>query len=111
MQTTEAILSLLRLGRGERPASLRDPEVEEVLNIALASLVELQVAFDRIDRLERVVAERTGLPLDELRALDYPDGTAAEERREAGRALLARALRLRLDPRAGGGPAGLRSSP
>jgi hypothetical protein len=105
MQTTDAILSLLRLGRGERPASLRDPEVEEVLNMALASLVELQVALDRIDRLERVLAERTGLALEELRSLDYPDGPAAEERREAARAMLARVLRLRLDPRAGGATA------
>ena len=103
MQTTDAIVSLLGLGRGERPASLRDPEVEEVLNIALASLVELQVAFDRIDRLERIVAERTGLPLEELRATDYPEGSAAQERREAAQAMLARVLRLRLDPRAGGG--------
>jgi hypothetical protein len=105
MQTTDAILSLLRLGRGERPASLRDPEVEEVLNIALASLVELQVALDRIDRLERVVSEHAGLALSELRSLDYPDGPAADERREAARAMLARVLRLRLDPRAGGATA------
>lgn len=102
MQSPDAILSLLRLGRGERPASLRDPEVEEVLNIALAAVIELQVTLDRVDRLERVVAERTGLPLEELRALDYPGGTAAEERRESARAMLARVLRLRLDPRAGG---------
>lgn len=104
MQTPDAILSLLRLGRGARPASLRDPEVEEVLNITLAAVVELQVALDRVDRLERVVAERTGLPLAELRSLDYPDGPAADERREAAAAMLARVLRLRLDPRAGGGP-------
>lgn len=102
MQSTDAILSLLRLGRGERPASLRDPEVEEVLNIALATVVELQVALDRIDRLERVLAERTGMGLEELRALDYPDDPAAGERRESARALLARVLRLRIDPRASG---------
>lgn len=102
MQSTDAILSLLRLGRGERPASLRDPEVEEVLNIALATVVELQVALDRIDRLERVLAERAGIGLEELRALDYPDDPAAGERREAAQALLARVLRLRIDPRAAG---------
>lgn len=100
MKSSEAVKSLIALARGERRYSLRDLETEEVLNIALATLVELSVALDRIDRLERLLAERTGLPLDELRATDYPDGQAAAERAEAAEALFARALRIRLDPRA-----------
>ncbi len=100
MKPSEAVQSLIALARGERRYSLEDRETEEVLNIALATLVELSVALDRIDRLERLLAERTGLPLDELRATDYPDGLAAEERAEAAQALFARALRIRLDPRA-----------
>jgi hypothetical protein len=71
-----------------------------VLNIVLALLAELGVAFDRIDRLERVVAERAGMSLAELRATDYPEGPAAEEREDAMNALIARVLRIRLDPRA-----------
>ncbi|MEX2149738.1 MAG: hypothetical protein WD793_05960 [Steroidobacteraceae bacterium] len=100
MKSSEAVQSLIALARGERRYSLKDRETEEVLNIALATLVELSVALDRIDRLERLLAERTGLPLDELRATDYPDGPAAVERQEAAEALFARALRIRLDPRA-----------
>lgn len=100
MKSSEAIRTLIGLARGERRYSLRDRETEEVLNIAMATLVELSVALDRIDRLERVLAERTGLPLEELRAIDYPEGKAAEERQEAAEALFARALRIRLDPRA-----------
>lgn len=100
MKPSEAVQSLIALARGERRYSLKDRETEEVLNIALATLVELSVALDRIDRLERLLAERTGLSLDELRATDYPDGQAAEERAEAAQALFARALRIRLDPRA-----------
>ena len=99
MKSSEAIQSLIALGRGERRYSLKDRETEEVLNIELATLVELSVALDRIDRLERLLAERTGLPLEELRATDYPDGQAAAERQEAAEALFARALRIRLDPR------------
>jgi hypothetical protein len=100
VKASEAIQELVGLGRGERRYSLHNRETEEVLNIAMATLVELSVALDRIDRLERVVAERTGLPLDRLRATDYPEGEAARERQEAADALFARALRIRLDPRA-----------
>jgi hypothetical protein len=100
VKSSEAVQSLIALARGERRYSLRDRETEEVLNIALATLVELSVALDRIDRLERLLAERTGLALDQLRATDYPEGQAAEDRAEATEALFARALRIRLDPRA-----------
>ena len=100
MKPAETIVSLIELARGERRYSLESRETEEVLNLALALLSELGVAFDRIDRLERVVAERTGMPLAELRAIDYPDGAAAEEREDAMNALIARVLRIRLDPRA-----------
>jgi hypothetical protein len=47
-----------------------------------------------------VVAERAGMSLAELRATDYPEGPAAEEREDAMNALIARVLRIRLDPRA-----------
>jgi hypothetical protein len=43
--------------------------------------MELAVAMDRIDRLERMVAERTGIELSELRAIDYTEGVADQERR------------------------------
>lgn len=107
MKTAEAIVTLTQLARGERRYSLQNRETEEVLNISLALLVELAVALDRIDRLERMLAERTGLPLHELRATDYPQGTAAEERSDATNALIARVLRIRLDPRASTASAGV----
>lgn len=104
MKTTDAIVALTQLARGERRYSLENRETEEVLNISLALLMELSVAFDRIDRLERVLAERTGIPLAELQAIDYVDDPAAAEREEAANALMARVLRIRLDPRASGQP-------
>ncbi len=102
MKPAEAIVTLIELARGERRYSLESRETEEVLNIALALLPELAVAFDRIDRLERVLAERTGLSVGDLRAIDYADGPAAQEREDATNALIARVLRIRLDPRAQG---------
>lgn len=95
----EAILELIQSARGARPQSLDDREVEDVLNIALGVLVELSVSNDRIDRLERIVAEQGGVELAALRDIRY-DGAAAEERQQATEALLTRALRVLIDPRA-----------
>jgi Cu/Ag efflux pump CusA len=100
VKSAEAIITLIGLARGERRYSLDSRETEEVLNIALALLSELAVSCDRIDRLERLLAERTGMPLADLRAVDYVEGPAAQEREDAMNALVARVLRIRLDPRA-----------
>jgi hypothetical protein len=102
VNTADAIVALTQLARGERPYSLENREAEEVLNISLALLMELSVAFDRIDRLERVLAERTEMELSDLRSIYYSEGPAAQEREEATNALIARVLRIRLDPRTRG---------
>jgi protein gp37 len=95
----EALNALIATARGERPQSLASREAEEVLNVTLAVLVELAVANDRIDRLERVVAELGGRSVEALRDIRY-DGEIAQERQAATDALLTRALRIMLDPRA-----------
>ena len=94
----DAVLALVQSARGTRPQSLNDRESEEVLAIALALLVELAVSNDRIDRLERLVAEQAGMDIAALRDLRF-DGVAAEERQQALDALLVRALRVLIDPR------------
>lgn len=95
----EALSALIATARGPRPQSLASREAEEVLNVTLAVLVELAVANDRIDRLERLVAEQGGRSLEDLRDIRY-EGEAAQERQAATDALLARALRIMFDPRA-----------
>lgn len=95
----EALSALIATARGDRPQSLASREAEEVLNVALAVLVELAVSNDRIDRLERLVAELSGRSIEELRDIRY-DGEIAQERQAATDALLTRALRIMLDPRA-----------
>jgi hypothetical protein len=94
----EALSALIQSARGGRPRSLLCTEAEEVLNIALALLIELSVSNDRIDRLERSVAELKGQALEDFREAEL-DGDATQERREAADALLVRALRIMLDPR------------
>jgi len=94
----EALGALLETARGSRPQSLANRETEEVLNITLATLIELAVANEKIDRLERMVADLRGETVESLRDVVY-DGAIAEERQEATEALLIRALRILLDPR------------
>jgi hypothetical protein len=98
----EALSALIATARGARPQSLGSREAEEVLNITLAVLVELAVANDRIDRLERLVAEQSGRSVEDLRDIRY-DGEIAQERQTATDGLLTRALRIMLDPRAQNG--------
>lgn len=98
MSAVDDVLTIVREGRGNRPTSLDCREAEEVLTVTLALLVELGVANDRIDRLERLVAEQRGGTLAELR--ETPLGDAAEaERSDAQEALVARALRIFFDER------------
>ena len=63
-----------------------------------ALLVELSASNDRIDRLERHIAELRGVPLDDVRNA-HSDATADAERLAATEALMVRALRILIDPR------------
>lgn len=94
----EALTELLVTARGTRPQSMASREAEDVLNITLAVLVELAVANNRIDSLERLVAEMRGEPVEQLRELRYEE-KIARERQDATDALLMRALRIMIDPR------------
>lgn len=94
----DAVAAVIEGGRGPRPYSLQDRETEQVLNVALALLVELSASNDRIDRLERLVAESRGVPVAALREAVL-DGPATAERQEALEALQMRVLRVFIDPR------------
>lgn len=95
----DAVSAAISGGRGGRPVSLRDEETEKVLTIALALLVELSAANDRIDRLEREVAALRGADLSDWKEAPL-DADATEERQQAVEALQLRVMRILVDPRA-----------
>lgn len=94
----EAVLSVIESGRGSRPYSLSNQETEQVLNIALALLVELAASNDRIDRLERQLAELKGVALDEVLS-GASDENAQAERQASMEAMQLRVLRVLMDTR------------
>jgi hypothetical protein len=98
VSASEAILEIVQTARGIRPASLACAEAEDGLAVTLALLTELAVSNDRIDRLERMVAELRGESPDSLRQTGFT-GEAATERQQAIEALMMRALRVFFDPR------------
>ena len=95
---SEAILSVIESGRGTRPYSLDNQETEQVLNIALALMVELAASNERIDRLERLLAETRGMNVRDLREMPIEE-TAVQERQESLEAMQLRVLRVLIDPR------------
>lgn len=94
----EAILAVINTARGQRPYSLENQETEQCFAVTLALAVELIATNDRVDRLERQIAELSGRPLDEVRRA-AADPEAEQARLAANEATLLRALRVLIDPR------------
>lgn len=91
MKPADALVELSSLARGARPPSLGNTETETVLRIAMAMLLELSVANDRIDRLEREVASLRGVDVGTLKSAPL-DAAAVAERQVATDGLMARVL-------------------
>jgi hypothetical protein len=82
-----------RRAKGKRPAFFEDPAVERVLAITMAIAGELSVARERIDTLERLLVAKGVLGAGDIERY-VPDARAQAERNEAGRAYVARVLRI-----------------
>ena len=82
-----------RRAKGRRPQFLNDPATERVLSIAMSIAAELSVARERIDTLERLLAQRGILSAADIEAFE-PDAAAQAERHDWGRAYIARVLRI-----------------
>jgi hypothetical protein len=94
----EAVISLLNTSRGQRPYSMENQETEQCFAVTLAMAVELIATNDRVDRLERQLAQLSGKPLEEVRRAG-DDASAQQERLAANEATLLRTLRVLIDPR------------
>lgn len=95
---SNAIASVLQTARGNRPYSLENPETEQCFNVTLALVVELIASNDRIDRIERQLAELRGESLNEVRR-GASDSEAEQARMATNEAMILRALRTLMDPR------------
>lgn len=87
-----ASVRLARVAKGRKPQYFADPAVDKLLSITMTLAAELSVTRDRLDAVERLLAQRRVLALDEIDRF-APD-PAAESQREARRQeYVARVLR------------------
>jgi polyhydroxyalkanoate synthesis regulator phasin len=79
--------------KGRRPYFFDDPAIDKLLTIAMALAGELAVARERLDTVERILAQKGLLTPDEIDA--YRPDEASKEERAAWRAdYIARVLRI-----------------
>jgi hypothetical protein len=79
--------------KGKRPYFFDDPAVERVLAITMTVAQELAVVRERLDTIERLLAQNGNLTRADIDAYQ-PDPEAARERAQWTRAYLARVLRI-----------------
>ncbi|GIL40438.1 hypothetical protein [Roseiterribacter gracilis] len=79
--------------KGRRPYFFDDPAIDKLLTITMALAGELAVARERLDTVERILAQKNILTSAEIDA--YRPDDAAKEERAAWRAdYIARVLRI-----------------
>jgi len=92
MSIADAIAEAGAKPAGKRPYFL-DEEIETVLAITMATVQELAVARQRIDTLERLLADKCVISRAEIEGFK-PDPSAAIERALATQEYIARVLRI-----------------
>jgi hypothetical protein len=93
MTTLDPIALAGAKAKGKRPQYFDDPAVERVLNIAMAVAMELAVARERIDSIERLLEKKGLLRREEIEGF-IPDRAQAEQRAAWTQEYLARILRI-----------------
>ncbi|MDA5192921.1 hypothetical protein [Govanella unica] len=78
---------------GGRSVFLRDPDSERLLAMVMAVAAETAVLHDRLDRLERVAAEKERFSLADLAAYE-PTAEVRAERADWMKDYIARLLRI-----------------
>lgn len=69
--------ALPEIPKGHRPQVFDDPAIDQLYAAYVTLATELSVAFDRIDTLERLLVERTGLAPETLEHYTPDPGVAA----------------------------------
>lgn len=80
--------------KGKRPYFFDDPAVERVLNITMAVSMELAVARERIDSLERILEEKGLITREEIENYVPKTKTIADERQQWHSEYISRILRI-----------------
>ena len=92
-ENLDPVVMANRRAKGKRPQFLDDPAVERVMSIAMSVAAELAVARERIDTLERLLAQKGILSAADIEAYQ-PDAKAQTDRNDWGRNYIARVLRV-----------------
>ena len=83
---------LARVAKGRKPQYFSDPAIDKLLSITMSLIGELSVTRDRLDTVERLLASRKVLRIEDIEGyLPTPEVAAARERKR--QAYLARVLR------------------
>ncbi|AFY49197.1 hypothetical protein Nos7524_3403 [Nostoc sp. PCC 7524] len=93
MQDIDDILLASNKSKGKRPYFFADPAVERLLNITMAIAMEHAVTRERLDTIERLLADKGILSQSEIDAYE-PDKTAAEQRQRWQAEYISRILRI-----------------
>ncbi|MEZ5475894.1 MAG: hypothetical protein R3E72_12960 [Steroidobacteraceae bacterium] len=89
----DAEFRMPRKAKGKRAQFYDDPAVDELMAIVISLTAELSVAFERITTLERVLALRGQIELQEIEDYEPQDEEAAERAMER-EALIARVFQV-----------------
>jgi hypothetical protein len=82
-----------RKAKGKRPVYFENPECDKLLAIAMALAGELAVVRERLDTVERLLAERGAVTAEQIEGY-RPDERAAAERERWREEYLERVLRI-----------------
>ena len=93
MDAEEVIRLAGAKARGRRPQFFANPEIDRLVSITLALAGELAVTRERLDTLERLLAQRAVLNREDIEGY-VPDRQAAQERGRWHQEYLARVLRV-----------------
>lgn len=83
---------IARIAKGKRPQYFSDPAIDKLLAMSVTLMEELSVTRDRLDAVERLLARKRQLKLEDIEHF-VPTATDASTRAERRQRYVARVLR------------------